>query len=397
MFVDSAVSSSTDKYKSAGLNSSFPVTPSENKHELPFNATSNENILIFKTSNSHLSDHSYCLPIVTSGNNSEDKNQAEDSENSVDAPAPKAPPSCKVLKWQDYLQRVRLGVRSAPNSPTTSPKIPRGAARKINNFMVMEGTDKSVKILMPIQSQVPKFQTPLLDPLTAVKIQTKTKTPIHLQEFEEYLAHLEINQKTSPSELTSNSPMSTDSPGSNISASPISQPHSSSTCDVSTDDSTSPAEVHSSCTRKPVVTIHISPDSSSSVATPSVKNIERTHSKEEPTPNSTIIEVTAADPRTNSKSKSTQPVSKLKPLSSVNWSSKPGKSRAPSFKLVSTDKDGGAAKSLVLNNVTGKLEEILSSLVKQQQQVLSTLSDIRWQGIRLFGHYSAMCSSIFVL
>ena len=394
LFAESTVSSSTDKYKRRGatLNESLCAKKQKQAYgdaSQAFNAAEDER----EVEERHLLDHNYCMLVTVSEQNSAVESQTETVENSMEVAPSKPPQACKILKWQDYLQRVRLGVRSAPNSPTTSPKIPRGAARKVNNFMVMDGTDGNVKFIMPVPPPAPKPPSPLLDPLTAVKVQTKAKTSIRLQEFEEYLAHLETKKKTftndSGSEATGS--VSSASPSSTLTASPLSQVQTISSCDVLADDSLSPGNTSSRRT----VTVQISPDSSTNVI-PAGESSKVSCSEKPSAKEQTRTTVAAPDPRISNKSKSKHQLATLRPIAPVQWNSKPAvkcsqpaKKLAPSFKLVSTGKDGAAAKSLVLNNVTGKLEEILSSLVKQQQQVIFKLCNEN----NFYIHYISHCSS----
>uniref|UniRef100_F6ZE29 Uncharacterized protein n=2 Tax=Ciona intestinalis TaxID=7719 RepID=F6ZE29_CIOIN len=87
------------------------------------------------------------------------KREISDEEKNKEAKA-----ANKVLKWEEYLQRVRLGIRSAPNSPTCSPKIKRGSARPINNFMVALATKNSSINLAASNSQptVTKLTPPIV-------------------------------------------------------------------------------------------------------------------------------------------------------------------------------------------------------------------------------------------
>lgn len=92
----------------------------------------------------------------------------------------------KVLKWEDYLQQVRLGTRSAPNSPTCSPKIQRGSIRTPNNFMVVSVQDsissnRSVNLASKTSIKNQKEQTTL---------GASNKQDITLQGFNEYINHL---------------------------------------------------------------------------------------------------------------------------------------------------------------------------------------------------------------
>ena len=312
----------------------------------------------------HLTDHNYCLMSSTqegAGN----KPAAEVKETTVEVETSKVlPPSaCKVVKWQDYLQRVRLGIRSAPNSPSTSPKIPRGAARKVNNFMVIEGSKKQSEIVTTLPTQAPKPPSPLLDPLTAVKIQTKTKTPIQLQEFEDYLANLEKVQSTSPTEST----LSTTSPPSSENSPPVSATPTSND-QLSSEDKTVSTDESSCDSNKSVITVHVSPHTRNSV-----ENACESITEMEPS--------TATDPRNAIYGKK-NPCTILQLVRPAYGSDKSDKQvkiapkTAPSFKLVSAGK-GASSKSLILSNVTGQLEEILSSLAKQQkQQVMHCFQDM---------------------
>ena len=160
-------------------------------------------------------DHDYCRSSTATPSLSPIVNDEDVTSNSNEATNAKSIPSGKVLKWQDYLQRMRLGVRSAPNSPSTSPKIPRGAARKVNNFMVGEVGENNAKFKTAAQPQTVKPTLPLVDPLTAVKSMAKKKAPaIELQEFKDYLAHLEY-QEQEPSVKCDISPPTNLTPPSN--------------------------------------------------------------------------------------------------------------------------------------------------------------------------------------
>ena len=92
--------------------------------------------------------------------------------------------SNKVVKWEEYLQRVRAGIRSAPNSPTSSPKIKRGSCKGANNFMVNNKLQRSKP-----QQPVSPAKSAIVAPIVAVK-QAKPKKSIELERFEQYMAKL---------------------------------------------------------------------------------------------------------------------------------------------------------------------------------------------------------------
>uniref|UniRef100_H2YN70 Uncharacterized protein n=1 Tax=Ciona savignyi TaxID=51511 RepID=H2YN70_CIOSA len=128
--------------------------------------------------------------IKASGLNSKtkkDKNKQQRGEMSQEALAKSAN---KVLKWEEYLQRVRLGIRSAPNSPTCSPKMKRGSARPINNFMVALAAANTASNVTS-----PSPQPTVLKPPIIQAQMPKQKQAIKLQEFQDYLANLQANQE----------------------------------------------------------------------------------------------------------------------------------------------------------------------------------------------------------
>lgn len=100
------------------------------------------------------------------------------------------PPSPKKnVKWEEYLQRQRAGIRSAPTSPGNSPKIKRGTT-KTNNFMVNNKLQRS----KPQQSPVSPAKPAIVAPIVAVK-QAKPKKSIELERFEQYMAKLQERKK----------------------------------------------------------------------------------------------------------------------------------------------------------------------------------------------------------
>lgn len=305
-------------------------------------------------------DHSYCKSSPVS---SSSEILLEDME--IDPPADelveegnKMPPA-KVLKWQDYLQRMRLGVRSAPNSPSTSPKIPRGAARKVNNFMV-GGVEKSNQKFQtkPQAQAIQSTSSPLLDPLTAVKIQTKTKgPPLKLQEFQDYLAQLE-NKKHNKEEESS-SPTTSDSPTSN------------SACVLTTNPLTS--ESVNELPSKPL-SKQIEVSSQQSKVTQKPISTSSKTSRKKP-PNNAHA---SNDPRLKGRVRS-KVSGNLKPIPPIKWvdrnadhkhlnSDKHPESFAQST-IKSLSRKSSCSKPVVVNEVTGKLQELLSSVSLQQQKV----------------------------
>ncbi|CAK8675944.1 unnamed protein product [Clavelina lepadiformis] len=166
-------------------------------------------------------EHDYCQPtevktskastnvlaaaIEASGITKPEPSEQDDQKSASKASAP----INKVIKWEEYLQQLRSGTRSAPNSPTSSPKMTRGSARQVKNFMASRN---SIVIQKPTPPPQP---TPLIEPVIAAK-NPKKKPTIKLLEFEQYLAKLQGKEKETSAEIphdftTTPSPISTTS------------------------------------------------------------------------------------------------------------------------------------------------------------------------------------------
>ena len=309
----------------------------------------------------HLVDHNYWYRNPVSPNT-----PLDDHEKEPTAPtSSKVIPPSKIVKWQDYLQRVRLGVRSAPNSPTTSPKIPRGASRKVNNFMVMEGGKPGTKLIAVPQSQTPKPPSPLLDPLTAVKTQTKPKSAVQLQEFEEYLAQLENVRQVKA--LESDSPLSTSPESSSINTMTVATVKvSTSQQDIEhlASNTSLPYEHSNKDIDYRKITADLLAKSTTTDCSTGKPDSSPSESKSNP----------SVDPRRSAKSR--QKMAVLKPISSSKWHSntnlhisKRNNNCAKSPHKPASSSETNGSKAVVLNNVTGKLEEILSSTLNRQPKV----------------------------
>nr|CAB3262908.1 uncharacterized protein LOC100184997 [Phallusia mammillata] len=334
--------------------------------------------------------------------------------------------SNKVLKWQDYLQRVRLGIRSAPNSPTSSPKMQRGSARGPNNFMVLNNPGVVRTTARPV--------TRLVEPIVAAKV-PKQKTNLQLQEFEEYIAKLQNNTNVTatvqPSLVSSNPPSVSISTnvGSQkagvakdeaILLKPRAPPKRSKQVTVPNIASKSFVKISSGgvvhtaavssahpSSSTPLVMIQIPKAGStgsvvtlgSHVYTPatSAKYVSAVAAPST-TPVPATVQDLLKDPRVSHKPKPTTGVNVVKPISKVKWNadgstpvsstvlkpvtasqisiagqaSKTTASSGPTFKLVTSNKGGLETKSLILSGVSGKLKEILTLLAQQQQQQGST-------------------------
>nr|XP_018667584.1 uncharacterized protein LOC100184997 isoform X2 [Ciona intestinalis] len=356
------------------------------------------------------------------------KREISDEEKNKEAKA-----ANKVLKWEEYLQRVRLGIRSAPNSPTCSPKIKRGSARPINNFMVALATKNSSINLAASNSQ--PTVTKLTPPIVEAQM-PKRKQSIKLQEFKDYLANLQANQDRKESDTDNNpQPMS-------VTVTPIQDPNPAShevmqkpkkppktpasrskrtsksrsrPVIIPTQTSQTFLKINSGGTihtvavtsartvpqNNPMMMIRIPQLQQNKAASSNVLTLTTTNSSPQPCvikpattnhpaqiiqcrPAQIIVPPTntpkSVDPRANLKIPKKQV--NLKPIPRENWSkaskskptvtspttSTPPTSTAPTFKLITANKAGAGAKSVILSGVTGQLKEILTVLSQQQQQ-----------------------------
>ncbi|XP_078485357.1 LOW QUALITY PROTEIN: uncharacterized protein LOC100184997 [Ciona intestinalis] len=355
------------------------------------------------------------------------KREISDEEKNKDAKA-----ANKVLKWEEYLQRVRLGIRSAPNSPTCSPKIKRGSARPINNFMVALATKNSSINLAASNSQ--PTVTKLTPPIVEAQM-PKRKQSIKLQEFKDYLANLQANQDRKESDTDNNpqpmsvtvTPIQDPNPASNeVMQKPKKPPKTPASRSKRTSKSRSRPVIIPTQTSQtflkinsggtihtvavtsartvpqnnPMMMIRIPQLQQNKAASSNVLTLTTTNSSPQPCvikPATTnhpaqiiqcrpqiIVPPTntpkSVDPRANLKIPKKQV--NLKPIPRENWSkaskskptvtspttSTPPTSTAPTFKLITANKAGAGAKSVILSGVTGQLKEILTVLSQQQQQ-----------------------------
>jgi len=339
----------------------------------------------------------------------------------------------KVLKWQDYLQRVRLGIRSAPNSPTSSPKIRRGSARPANNFMV--------GVSAPAVKTPANTGPQLVKPILAAKA-PKQKPPLQLQEFEEYLAKLQKSNGDEAGEVAA--PANGEASSGCVSSdsvkcvAAVSQPQAVEAEQKSANSAadkqkrpkprsrpivvpqvttpfvkiSSGGVIHTaavtpvqtvSCSGAPLVMIKI-PKANSNYCSAVGLNVQGCVSAAGAGTAATVVDAAKTpqsaegasqqrglllkDPRVSNAKATTVEAGRpqpavLKAIPKAKWNASlaggagvKGKPKAPSsagptFKLVTSKKDGVETKSLILSGVTGKLKDLLTALAQQQKQVMS--------------------------
>ena len=313
----------------------------------------------------------------------------------------------KVVQWEEYLQHVRSGTRSAPNSPAGSPKPIRSSSRKSSCGKTTNNLKRSN--LTIAQNQSATFASPHVTPIIAAKIQANTKPTIKLQEFQEYLANLK--NKRHPNKTSSSSAEIVAPPGSvaprntvrivqtssAISSTALSLNLANQLPVVQQSKPIAPSQpfikvqsggkIHTAAVTSahtlphpsgPVVMIRIPTQSSTSitggllqqnfVSTVSSSPVPKTSpSSSAPKATAPKIKRVVANPKTanrfkKSTAQSTQTGTKLCKNPIPNLTS-------PTFKLITSSKGGGQCKSLILSNVTGQLKDILFALAQQQQVI----------------------------
>ena len=386
---------SADKRKGTVLIEPLPKKRKRNSHEEPEMKVTGEAEVVSVCHEKPSSDHDYC----------------EKHGSQIGEPSPG-----KVVQWEQYLQRVRSGTRSAPNSPTSSPKVHRKQLKK----------KKMAKSALAI------------DKTTNVKIVQKSKTTakptIKLQEFQEYLANLQSkpqsksvpttpsaeivappkldNSRNSVKLVQSSSPITVSlSTGRPMvqQAKPItlSQPF----IQVKSGGKIHTAAVTSSHTgprhSSPLVMIRIPPQPNARAQSPNVNS----PSLPQKTPSSVanIVSQTLVFPRV--KTSQSTPIRPLKSIP-VTYASISNNKRRPS--VAKTTKEAGAShlaqtgggknptfklmtsskgKSVILSNVTGQLKEILTVLAQQQQQQVSRYLFFTNFVLNCFAHW--VCTKCF--
>lgn len=323
-----------------------------------------------------------------------------------------ANPMTRVLKWQDYLQQVRAGIRSAPNSPTTSPTVKRGSALLHNNFMV-HGKEKGVKKFKATAKKQPRVVTQVEVPvsktnpnpsksvLTAQDLidmakNKGNKANAKLQEFDQYMAKLQKNLKpvsTNQTILILPKQTTVSAATSNVTSTtclPIKIPLNSTAVNTCTNNmsiklisSTGKSTMQNKDVSKMVMVnlptvsvINRNTQAKSSTSqnlntAPAAINIDQNSNKiEDPRLLVKSNVVPTSDlklPQMAKKVKNAE-TNKLKTTDNTPKPVPPPKSSAPTFKLVTPNKDtsGSGSKSLILSGVTGQLRDILLTLAKQQ-------------------------------
>ena len=334
------------------------------------------------------SDHDYCEKQANVTQNGQLSTLGESAET-------------KVVQWEEYLQRVRYGTRSAPNSPIASPKPPRRKAKKDKVEKSPTEANKVANVTTGKSCQRPSFKKKL-SPKPAIKlqeVQDYAKPTIKLQEFQEYLANLKNKQKKRTTSAEVVTPTVSDytkntlkliQPSSSITVSlssgrPVVQQAKSITLTQPFIKVTSGGKMHTAVTSSqigpnhsaaPLVMIripaqqnvssianaaslpHSCPDSLTNVAPQTlVFPVGKTPVS---APSKPIFSV----PVTSASVPKMKPVSKSK-RSDIPRSTQVGKeAKNPTFKLMTSSQ----GKSLILSNVTGQLKEILTALAQQQQQ-----------------------------
>lgn len=320
----------------------------------------------------------------------------------------------KVVQWEEYLQRVRAGTRSAPNSPASSPKPKRGASRKSSCGKTTTTTSSKKSSTSTAPNQSSNFASPHVTPIIAAKIQANTKPTIKLQEFQEYLTNLKNKRHTNKISSSSSAeiiaPTSTTPIRNAVRIVQTSLPVTTTALSVNlaTQQSKpiapsqpfikvqSGGKIHTAAVTSaqtlpyhsgPLVMIRI-PNASNAPSTngPSVQNgastiaspgvsvtrlYTTTNSASLATSKAPSPKIKRVPPKSTSRLKksavqSTQTALMANTTSPQSNISSP-KSSAPTFKLITSSKNGCQSKSLILSNVSGQLKEILLSLVQQQQ------------------------------
>ena len=312
----------------------------------------------------------------------------------------------KIIQWEDYLQRVRFGTRSAPNSPTGSPKLPRGGSGK-------EETKEAASNASPVVS-LSHLPNSAFQPVSPV-IQINSKPTIKLQEFQDYLADLQ-NKCSVQKPLSSSAEIVVASmPGSNESTDKMVQASSapiaaSVTVSLASGrpvlQQTKPVapsqpfiqvqsggKIHTAAVTSsplnplqsaPLVMIRIPAQSTvaSSVSSRQSK-LPASVATQTRVPKNTLTEFSPSDDFVSSGS-ATKPKRISTAFNSASRSNKTAVSHAtqtrgnegdashssnpsPIFKLMTSSKEGSKGKSVILSNVTGQLKEILTALAQQQQ------------------------------
>lgn len=353
-------------------------------------------------------DHDYCTEqsIATSAENPYTELTSHDDSSTT------VKPNQKVVSYTEYLRQRREGVRSAPNSPASSPRVIKGSGRQSNNFMVVSFPNGHVPSnVMGVNSVAGKGKSQSTVPLPLPLKKNTVKTQFELQEFNKYITNLKDNLncpkapavpdcKTQSNETTGGKPVSASQ-----SLAAIAEQHkrkslengkgnnslkihanlSRSSSDVSNTTTTGKDKQASKSGTVPgrlgqllMVKVPVS-GSGKSTKTPSFSSgvssagSTVTYTTTSCKPKSDLPMIN--NQKTGDEHQTTRKVDENKndcqfvsmiPGTPPKGSTTTKDSTSPTFKLMACNKDGGGGKSLILSGVSGTLKDILTKLAEQQ-------------------------------